>query len=189
MGVVSCPEIEKSRRMLMKRTIFVLLTMLVVFAAVLGVLVLRPVPKAKAATGCSNATLYGNYGLVASGWYGHFDAPYEFLPGNFSMLVSFNGRGGFTGSNLNMVINGSPEGGNPYSFTGGTYTINSNCTCTLTIPNSPTPNPWDATITVYGIAVDTGGDEVAGNLFSSNPNITGTFDAKRVAIGLWANFR
>jgi hypothetical protein len=173
----------------MKRTIFALSTILVVFVALFAVLVLRPVPKAKAATGCSDATLRGNYGLVASGWYGHVDAPLEFLPGNFSMLVSFNGRGGFTGSNLNIVINGSPEGGNPYSFTGGTYTVNSNCTCTLTIPNSPTPNPWDAVITVYGIAVDTGGDEVAGNLFSSNPNITGTFDAKRVAVGLWAIFR
>jgi hypothetical protein len=174
--------------MLMKRTIFVLLTLLVVIVAVFSVLVLRPVPKAKAATGCSNATLYGNYGLVASGWFGKFDAPVEFLPGNFSMLVNFNGRGGFTGSYLNIVVNGTPEGGNPYSFTGGTYTVLPNCTCTLTIPNTPT-NAWDAVITVYGIAVDTGGDEVAGNLFSSNPNITGTFDAKRVAIGLWSVFR
>ena len=169
----------------MKRTILALSAMLVVFVAVFSVLVLRPVAKVKAGQGCSNATLTGNYGLVAPGWYGRVDAPAEFLPGNFSMLVNFNGRGGFTGSNLNIVVNGTPEGGNPYSITGGTYTVNSNCTCTFTIPNSPTPNPWDAVITAYGVAVDTGGDEVAGNLYSSNPNITGTFDAKRVATGLW----
>jgi hypothetical protein len=36
-----------------------------------------------------------------------------------------------------------------------------------------------------GIALDTGGDEISGNLLSANPNITGTFDAKRVAAGLW----
>ena len=58
----------------MKRTIFVLLTMLVVFVAVFSVLVLRPVPKVKATIGCSNATLFGNYGLVASGFYGNVDA-------------------------------------------------------------------------------------------------------------------
>ena len=95
----------------MKRTIFALSTILVVFVALFAVLVLRPVPKAKAATGCSDATLRGNYGLVASGWYGHVDAPLEFLPGNFSMLVSFNGRGGFSGSHLNMVINGVRKAG------------------------------------------------------------------------------
>jgi hypothetical protein len=58
----------------------------------------------------------------------------------------------------------------------------------LTIPNTPTPNPWDAVITVYGVAVDTGGDEIVGNLVSSNPNTTGTFDAKRVAAGKWNFF-
>jgi hypothetical protein len=166
--------------MWMKRTIFVLSTMLVVFAAVFSVLVLRPVPKVKATTGCSNATLRGSYGLVASGWYGHLDTPVEFVPGNFSMLITFDGKGGFSGSSMNIVANGSPEAGNPYSFTGGEYTVNSNCTCTFI-----TPTIDEATITVYGIAVDTGGDEVAGNLYSSNPNITGTFDAKRVAAGRW----
>jgi hypothetical protein len=145
------------------------------------------VPKAKATTGCTKATLYGSYGLVASGWYGHVDGPIEFLPANFSMLVTFNGNGSFTGSNLNIVENGGLATGSPFNSITGTYTIQPNCTCIFTIPNNnpPTQNPWDAVITGYGIAVDTGGDEIAGNLLSANPNITATFDAKRVAVGYW----
>ena len=169
----------------MKRTIFVLVTMFVVFVAVFAVLVLRPLPKVKATIGCSDATLIGNYGLVAQGFYNLPDGPTGVVPANFSMLATFNGKGVFTFSNLNIVLNGNPEGGNPYSYTGAgaTYTCLPNCTCTFTIP--PAATPFDATITAYGIALDTGGDELAGNLESSNPNITGTFDSKRVAAGLW----
>jgi len=164
----------------MKRTIFVLLTMLVVFVAVFAVLVLRLVPKVKATVGCSNRMLLGNYGLVAPGFYG-------VVPANFSMLVKFDGKGGFNGSSLNVVNNGVPDGGNPGSFTGGTYTVLSDCTCTFATP--PLPAFGGAIITAYGIAVDTGCDEVAGNLSSNADNITGTFDAKRVAVGGWGFFK
>jgi hypothetical protein len=167
--------------MLMKRTTFVIVTMLVVFVAVFSVLVLRPVTKVKASVGCSNATLIGNYGLVAQGFYNAPDP--EFVPADFSMLATFNGKGVFTASNLNIVVSGVLETGSPFSVT-GTYACLSNCTCTWTIPNTG-PNPWDAIITGMGIALDTGGDEISGNLLSANPNITGTFDAKRVATGLW----
>jgi hypothetical protein len=162
--------------MMMKRTIFTFVTTFVVFVAVLGVLVLRPVPKVKATTGCSNKTLSGSYGLVASGSW-HVAGP---VPANYSVLVKFDGKGGFTGSKLNIVADGSPEAGNPYSFTGGKYTVNSDCTLTFTTPHLAA---FDATITSYGIAIDTGGDELAGNVVSSNSNITGTFDAKKVAVG------
>jgi len=169
----------------MKRTVFTLATVLVVLLAVFGVLVLRPMPKAKANNGCTKATLYGNYELVASGWYGHLDGPVEFLPANFSTLVFFNGNGSFTASNLNIVENGGLVAGSPFGPISGTYTIQPNCTSVLTIPNTPTPNPWDAVITGYGGAVDTGGDEIMGNIVSGNPNTTATFDAKRVAVGKW----
>lgn len=156
--------------------------MLVVFVAVFTVLVQRPVPKVKATIGCSTATLHGNYGLVAPGFW-HVAGP---LPANLSMLINFDGKGGFTGSSMYIVVDGSPEPGNPYNFTGGTYTVNSDCTCTFTTPHLVA---FNATITGYGIAVDTGGDELAGNLLSNNSNLTGTFDAKRVATGLWAFFK
>jgi hypothetical protein len=168
----------------MKRTIFVLATVLVVFVAVFAVLVLRPVAKVEPTTGCSNATLIGNYGLVAQGFYNGPDY-YEFVPANFSMLATFNGRGAFTGNYLNIVVKGSLDPDSPFMGVTGTYTCLPNCTCTWTIPNTPTANPWDAAITGMGIALDTGGDEFSGNLLSANPNITGTFDAKRVATGLW----
>ena len=81
---------------------------------------------------------------------------------------------------MNIVADGSAEPGNPYSFMGGNYTVNSDCTCAFTTPNLAA---FDATITSYGIVADTDGDELAGNVLSSNANITGTFDAKRVAVG------
>jgi hypothetical protein len=164
--------------MMMKRTIFTFVTTVVVFVAVLGVLVLRPVPKVKATSGCSNRTLSGSYGLVASGYWHVAGA----VPANYSVLVNFDGKGGFTGSKLNIVADGSAEPGNPYSFTGGRYTVNSDCTCTFTTPHLAA---FDATITSYGIIADTDGDELAGNALSSNANITGTFDAKRVTVGRW----
>jgi len=166
----------------MKRTIFTFVTTFVVFVAVLGVLVLRPVPKVKATTGCSDKTLSGSYGLVASGFWHIAGA----VPANFSVLVEFDGKGGFTGSSLNIVVDGSPESGNPYSFTGGKYTVNSDCTCSFT---TPVLAAFDATITSHGIIADTGGDELAGNLESSNSNITGTFTAKRLAAGQWGFFK
>jgi len=51
----------------MKRTTFVIVTMLVVFVAVFSVLVLRPVTKVKASVGCSNATLIGQLRVSAQG--------------------------------------------------------------------------------------------------------------------------
>jgi len=169
----------------MKRTIIVLLTMLVVFVAVVAVLVLRPVAKVRADHhGCSEATLSGNYGLVATGFYNPPGAgEYVHVAANFSMLATFDGKGGLTFSYLNIVLNGVPESGNPYSYTGtgATYTVLPNCTCTVTIPASATP--FDAVVTAWGIVVDTGGDELSGNLESTAENIAGTFDAKRVAEG------
>jgi hypothetical protein len=82
--------------MLMKRTIFVLLTILVVFVALFAVLVLRPLAKVKASKGCSNRTLHGNYGLTARG----FDLLYN---ASFSMLATFDGKGGLTGGGFNIV--------------------------------------------------------------------------------------
>ena len=50
----------------MKRTTFVIVTMLVVFVAVFSVLVLRPVTKVKVSVGCSNATLIGSAGSTSA---------------------------------------------------------------------------------------------------------------------------
>jgi hypothetical protein len=183
MGVVSCPEKEKSRRMLMKRTIFVLLTLLVVVVAVFSVLVLRPVPKAKAATttfGCTNKTLFGTYGLVASGFYLHDETN---VPGDVSGLVTFNGKGTFTGSTLNIVANGSGLPDNPYYIPTGdataTYAVSPDCAVTLQVAGE---FGGSVTVYAYGTIVDPIAGEIVGNILSSNPNVTGTFHATKVPL-------
>ena len=165
----------------MKRTILVLVTMLVVFVALVAVLVLRPAAKVRAHGGCSVASLRGNYGVVGSGSIA--GGPAAWMPLNFSVLAHFDGNGGFSGSTLNFLEGGNTSSDVAPSFTGGTYTVNSDCTCTLTT----SPIAGD-TLIFYGIVVDTGGDEVVGNVYDSTEigEIAATFDAKRVAAGKWA---
>ena len=91
------------------------------------------------------------------------------------MSVSFDGRGDFSGSSVNFVVDGKPAPGYPYSFSGGTYTVNSDCTFTLNLTD------FDATVAVYGIVVDTGSGEISANVLSSNTNVMGTIDAKKVS--------
>jgi len=153
----------------MKRTIFGLLTILVVFVAVFAVLVLHPVRTVKGHHGCSDRTLSGNYGLVATAGLG------KGVNWSFSMLATFDGRGGFTGSSFDIVFNGTLSG--PYTFTGASYDVNSDCTYTLTIPAEL---PFSGAQTFDGIVVDTGGDEGAGTWYDSTDYISGTFDIKKV---------
>jgi hypothetical protein len=161
----------------MKRTVFVLSTLLVVFVAVFAVLVLRPVRKVKAGKGCSDASLYGNYALVISGMY-------EDYAWDFSMLATFDGQGGLSGSDLIGVYDGKNWGGGPLTFTGGTYKVNRNCTCTLTIPSGV--SVFDTyEVYFYGVVIDTGGDEAVGTTYLAE-DFAGTFDAKRLAEGKWS---
>jgi hypothetical protein len=79
------------------------------------------------AESCSDASLHGKYGQAISG---------EFLQGagvvwpqNGVALTDFNGKGGLTQQDY-VVINGSPTGPGFQDET-GTYTVNSDCTGTL----------------------------------------------------------
>ena len=164
----------------MKRTIFVLSTMLVVFVAVFAVLVLRPVRKVRAGHGCSNASLHGNYRLVMSGNY------YYGYAWDFSMLATFDGHGGLSGSNLFGTYDGLNYNGGPLTFTGGTYTVNPDCTVYLTLPAGLSVFDSDA-VYFNGIVTDTGGDEAVGTSYFSE-YWAGTFDAKRVREGTWNFF-
>ena len=67
MAVISDATKAYPRRMLMKRTIFGLATVLVVFLTVLAVLVVHPVRTVKAHHGCSDRTLMGDYGWTEFG--------------------------------------------------------------------------------------------------------------------------
>ena len=155
----------------MKRTIFVLSTMLVVFVAVFAVLVLRPVRKVKALTNCPDldGTLSSSYGLVAPG-------NHDSTGWNLSMLASFNGSGTFTGSHVSAVRGGDAVPGSDGSFSGGAYSVGSDCKFTA--------NTEDLEVFGYsemhleGIVVR-GGNEVIGTWYSRDDH-SGTFDAKNV---------
>jgi hypothetical protein len=131
--------------------------------------------RVKADRGCSNATLKGRYALVIPGI-----TYYYYYAWDFSMLATFDGKGGFSGSSLNSVyydaLYYSPE-----TFTGGTYTVNRDCTCTLTTPTlTMVGNP----VYFNGIIIGPDGDEVVGTLYSAS-DLAATFDAKRVAEAEW----
>jgi hypothetical protein len=153
--------------MLMKRTIFVLLTMLVVIVAVFAVLVVHPVRTVKAEQhGCSNRTLFGNYGFVGSGF---ALASGTTKPASLVGLLHFDGDGNLTGSNIYMVVNAVVSGPNSLT-TGGTYEIRSDCTIALAF--SPT---W----TSNGVVVGANGSEVMGDI--ENGTGTGTIEIKKVS--------
>jgi hypothetical protein len=166
----------------MKRTVFVLSTMLVAFVAVFAVLVLRPVRKVKAGRGCSDAALYGNYRIAMTGSIDYYDG-YSFEPGpwDISMLATFDGKGDFSGSNLFAVFWGSVISTSAESFTGGKYTVYPNCTVTMTIPGGVSVFAY-IKVSFNGVVIDTGGDEAVGTAHFGVP-WTGTFDAKRVGQG------
>jgi hypothetical protein len=167
----------------MKRTIFVLATVLVVFVAVFAVLALRPVTKVKAGSmGCSAKTLKGNYGLTGRGISG--DTYFV----SFSMIATFNGTGDYTGSEFNTTWSGIPGTSEPYTIPSTSYSVNPDCSCSWTIPADSYNYEISYAITLNGIAVDTGGDEVVGTWYDNGDDISGTFHAKRVAQGQWNNF-
>jgi hypothetical protein len=160
--------------MLMKRTIFVLASILVVFAALLAVLVVRPVRTVKAQTGCSNRTLMGNYGWTEFG-YDPEDTPASFWTG--VELVHFDGNGSFSGSQTYYIENGVPDPTNGTASISGTYTVNPDCAIQITYT-------WEGdTYYDHGLIVDAIGGEVIADEYGpqSGPNMTtGHVDIKKI---------
>jgi hypothetical protein len=117
----------------MKRTILGLATILIVFLAVLAVLTVHPIRRVKAIPACSDSTLNGYYAWTEFG-----SEPEDaklLVPPSFwveSALVNFNGTGGFSGSDIYYIENGRPDPQNPSELTGGTYTVNSDCSVSMT---------------------------------------------------------
>jgi hypothetical protein len=102
---------------------------------------------------------------------------------DFSMLATFDGKGGFSGSSLYDAYDSDLFG--PYSFTGGTYHVNPDCTVCLTIPANGAFDSEPAYLN--GTVTDSGGDEAAGTSYSDG-EWSGTFDAKRIHEGMWNFF-
>ena len=159
----------------MKRAIFVLASILVVLVVLIAVLVVRPLRKVKAQTGCSNRTLMGNYGWT------EFGTEFEYTPPEFwtfSALVHFDGNGKFTGSESYYIENGAPDplNGTSGSDSAGTYTVNSNCTVTITYT-------WAGdTYSDHGVVVGANGSEVIADEYDeTTSDTTGHVDMMKVA--------
>ena len=158
----------------MKRTIFGLAIMLVVFLTVLAVLVVRPLRTVKAQPGCSNRTLMGNYGWTESG------TEFENSPPQFwtqVALVHFDGNGIFTASEAYEIVNGVPSPNNGTGSVSGTYTVNPNCTIQITYTYE------GDTFYDHGLVVDAIGGEVIANEYGpdTGPNMTtGQVDIKKI---------
>ena len=107
----------------MKRTIFVLST-IVVFMAVFAVLVVRKAEATPNLCPNLNATLNGNYGLYL--WApGTYVSPYA-SPStgwDFSMLANFDGSGTFNGSHVYAVRGAATVPGSDASFLGAAYRV------------------------------------------------------------------
>ena len=157
----------------MKRIIFGLATILVVFLTVLAVLVVRPLRTVKAQHGCSDRTLMGNYGWTEFGYEPEED-PADFWTA--VGLVHFDGNGHFTGSKIYEIDNGVPDPNNPSSDIDGAYTVKSDCTITITY----TWTSDSAAYTDHGVVVGANGSEVIAAEQGSNSDTTGHVDIKKI---------
>ena len=102
----------------MKRIVNVLLTL----AATVGLVVL-PAVTAAHASGCTNTTLTGNYGIISSGFGTKKGTMGNEFPAAIVGVATFDGAGNFS-STWTSAFNGGIARGLSGS---GTYTVNSDC--------------------------------------------------------------
>lgn len=148
----------------MKRIISVL------FALAVGITTTSTV---YAQNGCSNSTLNANYAFSDSGFADsgifmrHARLKGTAVPVSAGGVLTFDGEGNVSFSNLTLVVNGgiSSETGS------GSYTVNSDCTGSISLTSGSI-----AGITFNMVAIG-GGTEVFGIITS--PGNTQTFDAKK----------
>ena len=154
----------------MKQRIFVLSILLAVFVAISAMLAVRPVPKVRAASpSCSDSSLNATLGLWAPGTEGSEGW-------DLSMLATFNGSGTLTGSHVYAVRRGSTVPGSGGSFSGGTYSVNADCSFTANVNDLEVFGNRE--LHLEGIAVRAG-NEVVGT-WNSSDGQSGTFHAENI---------
>jgi len=143
--------------------------------AVLAALVVLTTSKAKdhvftvhAQDGCSVATVMGSYGVISSG----FSTPSNSVKGSevpvaLVGVIAFDGVGNFS-RNYTRSSGGVINQG---LTTSGTYTVNSDCTGSLTFTAGA------ASGNTANIVIVSGGAEIF--QIGTTPSITSTFDLKR----------
>ena len=155
----------------MKRTISALL----VTAALAAVVMLAPtakqhmtsLPVVHAQSGCSDATLTGNYAVVYTGFgtRGHTSKGPTNTPGAVVGVLTLDGSGNSMAT-YTAAFNGSISSTSTPDV--GTYTVNSDCT----------GNTTDTTAGIhFNFAIAGGGAEILA--IQTDPGNTATFDAKK----------
>ncbi len=142
-------------------------------AVLATLLVLGPIPKIQvpvvhAAAGCTLATLRGNYAFIytGAGAPGHSLRGLNNAPSAAVGVLAFDGAGNLSAS-YTVVFNGAAAETTSVPDT-GTYTVNSDCTGTLT----------DATIDAHFNMVIVGGGAELFNI-QTDAGGTNTLDAKK----------
>jgi hypothetical protein len=155
---------------MMKRMITSLLAMAVLAAVAMFAPTAKhrftALPLVHAQSGCSNATLSGNYGLTFQG----FDivrGGMNSVPFAGAGVLGFDG-GGNVSISLTTALNGQIS---PVDTSAGTYTVNSDCTGALSLTTGNAAGE-----TLYLVIVSSG-REVLG--MSTLNTQTLTFDAKK----------
>lgn len=136
----------------MRRKIYSLVAAVCAAAAVVAFFLVRPVPKAAAAS-CSNSTLSATYG-------GYFWGSQNGTLSNSVTVITFNGSSGFSLSYWGMIGGSSTSGS-----VSGSYTVNSNCEGTMYNPST------GATYNTFSIV--SSGSEVDFVNNASGANISG----------------
>jgi hypothetical protein len=154
--------------MVMKQALRVLIAVTAV-ASLVGL----AVPTTAHAQGCTVATLKGGYGFTTpNGFTRPTPSSSRFVPEIAAGLVTFDGRGGFTGKATNVTNGDTAPETPPFQFAlVGTYTLDSDCTGSLTEINSGTH---------LEIVVVDSGKEVSA--IQTDLQETRTFDFKKIRV-------
>lgn len=107
-------------------------------------------PAVYADSGCTDATLTGNYSLNFTGWYpsvdknGHLNLPKSALQ-NFVGTATFDGAGKFSTSFVSCTNGVCTKGGGK-----GPYSVNSDCSGKLKLGKGKNATPWTFAISNAG---------------------------------------
>ena len=148
----------------MKRILSALVTLAAAAAfVVLPTMSKRNVTAVHAQSGCSNATLTGNYGLSFGGFQIQHGTQRS-VPFYGAGLATFDGAGNASAT-FSFGVNGKISTNQPYT---GTYTVNSDCTGSVTAtPGSGGDN--------FAVVILSGGAEVLAVDISAGETLTADF--------------
>lgn len=149
----------------MKRIVSALLALAVLAALVVVTTTSKhAVPAVYAQSGCRVANLHGHYAFSQPGW---VNSGGNQLPFFNVGVAAFDGTGTLTSVSFTDIFNGAVS----TETDGGTYTVNSDCTGSMSITTGP-----GAGVTFNIVII--GGEELFG--INTSEGFTSSFDAKKI---------